>query len=109
MRKHTVRKVALAATVGGVMALGAASPAVAGPKLITGNPGKGATVLHCKALGAPGARGVIVVTPKGKVNNNCTGLPATLERTPALQAALAQLPEAVRNALVGVLPPAPTP
>ena len=109
MRKHKLRKAALAATLGGVMALGAASPAAAGPKLITGNPGKGATVLHCKALGVPGARGVIVVTPSGRVNNNCTGLGMTLVRTPALQAALAQLPQAVRNALLGALPPAPMP
>jgi hypothetical protein len=107
--KHTLRKTALAATLGGVMALGAASPAAAGPKLITGNPGKGATVLHCKALGAPGARGVMVVTPSGRVNNNCRGLPATLQRTPALQAALAQLPAAVRQALEQALPPVPTP
>ena len=109
MRKHTLRKAAIAATVGGVMALGAASPAAAGPKLITGNPGKGATVFHCKATGAPGARGVIVVTPSGRVNNNCKGLGMTLVRTPALQQALAQLPAAVREALLGVLPPAPTP
>ena len=105
---YTARKVGLTAAIVAAMAIGA-SPAAAGPKMITGNPGKGATVLHCKTLGAPGARGVIVVTPKGKVNNNCTGLPMTLARTPALQAALAQLSPAVRNALLQALPPAPTP
>ncbi len=86
------------------MALFAAGPATAGPKLITGNPGKGATVIHCKAM-APGARGVIVITKKGKVNNNCSGLPATLARP----AALMQLPQRVLNLLLPVLPPAPTP
>ena len=108
MRKHALRKVGLTSAIVAAMAIGA-SPAAAAPKMITGNPGKGATVLHCKTLGAPGARGVIVVTPKGKVNNNCTGLPTTLVRTPALVAALAPLSATVRNALLQALPPAPTP
>jgi hypothetical protein len=107
VRNRAIRRLGTAAAVGATIALFTAAPATAAPKLITGNPGKGATVLHCKALGTPGARGVIVVTPKGRVNNNCSGLPATFVRTPALNAALAQLPASVRNALLQALPPAP--
>ena len=89
--KRTLRRIGLSASLAATMALAGAAPAVAGhslghpaksqgqgPKLITGNPGKGATVIHCKRMGVPGASGVIVITPKGKVNNNCRGLPAQL-------------------------------
>ena len=116
--KRTLRRIGLSASLAATMALAGAGPALAqlpvpptksqgqGPKLITGNPGKGATVIHCKRLGVPGARGVIVITPKGKVNNNCRGLPAQLppgvQLPPNLENLLRGLPEAVK----ALLPPA---
>jgi hypothetical protein len=116
--KRSLRRIGLSASLAATMALAGAGPALAGhsplhptksqgqgPKLITGNPGKGATVIHCKRL-APGvANGVIVITPKGKVNNNCKGLPAMLPAPlPAnLEQLLRGLPEAVKGQLPPVL------
>ncbi len=113
--KRSLRRIGLGASLAATMALAAAGPALAagkgqgsptksrgqGPKLVTGNPGKGATVIHCKRL-APGANGVIVITPKGKVINNCKGLPATL---PGLPPPLQGLPTGVLERLLPTLPP----
>ncbi len=105
--KRTVRRIGLAASLSATMALAGAGPALAqgqGPKVVTGNPGKGATVIHCKRL-APGANGVIVITPKGKVNNNCKGLPAELSGPlpTQLRELLEALPADVRELLPPVL------
>lgn len=104
--KRSLRRVGLSASLAATMALAGAGPALAagqgqGPKVVTGNPGKGATVIHCKRI-APGANGVIVITPKGKVINNCKGLPATL---PGLPPPLANLPGGVLERLLPTLPP----
>ncbi len=102
--KRSLRRIGLSASLAATMALAGAGPALAqgqGPKLVTGNPGKGATVVHCKRL-APGAKGVIVITPKGRVNMNCRGLPETL---PGLPPPLQGLPPGVLERLRGALPP----
>jgi len=105
--KRTFRRIGLSASLAATMALAGAAPALAqgqGPKVVTGNPGKGATVIHCKRL-APGvANGVIVITPKGKVNNNCRGLPAELPRP--LPGNLEQLLSGLPGAVKQLLPPA---
>lgn len=104
--KRTLRRIGLSASLAATMALAGAAPALAagqGPKVVTGNPGKGATVIHCKRL-APGvAKGVIVITPKGKVNNNCRGLPAALPLP--LPGNLEQLLRDLPGAVKGQLPP----
>lgn len=101
--KRSLRRIGLSASLAATMALAGAAPALAqgqGPKVVTGNPGKGATVIHCKRV-APGANGVIVITPKGKVINNCKGLPATL---PGLPPVLQGLPAGVLAKLLPTLP-----
>jgi len=114
--KRTLRRIGLPASLAVTMALAGAGPALAGhapghptksqgqgPKLVTGNPGQGATVIHCKRL-APGvAKGVIVITPKGKVNNNCRGLPAALPLPGNLEQLLRGLPADVKELLPPVL------
>lgn len=123
--KRTFRTIGLSASLAATMALAGAGPALAhlpvhptkgkgqgpkltksqgqGPKLITGNPGRGATVIHCKRL-APGvANGVIVITPKGKVINNCRGLPGMLPAP--LPANLEQLLRGLPVPVKGQLPP----
>lgn len=104
--KRSLRRIGLSASLAATMALAGAGPALAqgqgqGQKVVTGNPGKGATVIHCKRV-APGASGVIVITPKGRVNNNCKGLPATL---PSLPPRLQRLPAGVLEKLLPALPP----
>ncbi|HEV2772407.1 MAG TPA: hypothetical protein VGV57_06205 [Thermoleophilaceae bacterium] len=76
--KPTFRRIALSASVAATMALAGAAPALGqgtGPKVVTGNPGKGATVIHCNRL--PGGKSVLVITPKGRVAGNCRFAPGT--------------------------------
>ena len=120
--KRTLRRIGLSASLAATMALAGAAPAVAGhplghptksqgqgPKLITGNPGKGATVIHCKRLPGAGAaaRGVIVITPSGNVHMNCRGLPPGFKLpVPAAQQLIGLFPVGQFPAiLVPLLPP----
>jgi hypothetical protein len=108
--KRTRRRIGLSASLAATMALTGAGPALAGhvpghpakrggqgPKLITGNPGKGATVIHCHRLGG---KSVLVITPSGQVRGGCRGVTAPLPR-----AVFEALPENVRELLPPFLVP----
>ena len=95
-----IRRIGLTAGLAATMASAGAAPASAEPKLVTGNPGQGATVIHCNRL--PGGKSVLVITPSGRVAGNCRGVTAPLPRE-----VFEALPPNVRALLPPALVPLP--